>query len=322
MKLKHRKRICLLALAALLLTGCGAAPDTEVSPPASSTPGKTDWESTVVLNGTTYRRRTDLKTVLFLGVDDTDTVQAEGDIIGNNGRTDAIVLFILDTTNETTQALFISRDTITEVDVYKGNGDLAYSGQMQINMQYAFGNSARRSCFLTERTVSELLYDTRIDSCLSMTMEGISVIVDQLGGVTLTMPEDYTQIDERYREGATVTLNGADAERFVRYRDTAVQGSAETRADRQNWFMRSLLRQIEAQGNLTQSLEQLLEAAQPYIETDLDAETMRMLTSYTLRDETLKVPGSSESGRFHDEYHVDEGALRELILQLFYQSVP
>lgn len=320
-----RKRFCLILLVLALALTCASCSgnaqesQTPLEQPTPDSSGEPDFEGTVVLDGKTYRRRTDLKTVLFLGVDDTETVEAEGIQVGNRGRADAIVLFVLDTTAKTIQAVAISRNTMTEVDVYKGNGDLAYSGVMQINMQYAFGDSPSRCNFLVKRTVSELLYDVRIDGCLSMTMEGIAVIVDGMGGITLTMPRDYTEIDERYTAGATVTMDGAAAERFARYRDTSIRGSAEDRLERQSWFVHTMFRQLKEQGNMEERLDWMLETAEEYIETDLDAETIKMLANYEMLDETKKVPGTNVAGKLFDEYYVDEEALQALILALFYK---
>ncbi len=314
--------LILMLLLLLSCTGCFGGADESQPPPeqsaAASSDDEPDWGSTVLLDGKAYRRRTDLKTVLFLGIDNTHTVEAEGIQVGNQGRADAVVLFILDKTAKTTQALAISRNAMTEVDIYKGNGDLAYSGVMQINMQYAFGDSPARGNFLMKRTVSELLYDTRIDGCLSMTMEGIAVIVDGMGGITITLPKDYTDIDESYAAGATVTLDGAAAERFVRYRDINIPGSAEDRLERQSWFVHTLFRQMKEQGNLEEQLDWMLETAEEYIETDVDAETIKMLADYQMLDETEKVPGTNKAGNFHDEYYVDELALRAQIVKLFY----
>lgn len=280
-----------------------------------------DLENTVTLNGKTFRKRTDLRTVLFLGIDDTQTVEAEGAVLGNQGRADSVVLFILDKTAKTTTSLLISRNTMTEVDVYKANGDLATSNVMQLNMQYAFGNSPTRGNFLMKRTVSELLYNTKIDSCVSMTMEGIAVVVDGMGGITLTLPEDFTDIDPSYTKGTTVIMDGKAAERFVRYRDTEILGSAEDRMDRQNWFVHTLFQQMKAQGNMREQLEKMLDAADGYIEMDLDAETIKQLASYEMLDETEKVPGTTKAGKLHDEFYVDEEALKELLVELFYEPV-
>lgn len=295
-------------------------PDESASASASPTPEQ-NWAGTIVVDGKTYRRRTNLRNILLLGVDDTKTFEAEGIMVGNNGRADAVVLFILDKTAKTTRALTISRNSMTDVDVYKGNGDLAYTGVMQLNMQYAYGNSAARSNFLMKRTVSELLYNTRIDGCLSMTMEGIAVIVDGMGGITLTMPADYTEIDERYTAGATVTLDGAAAEHFLRYRDVYDRGSAEDRLDRQSWFMHTMFHQLKEQGDLEERLNWMMDTAGEYIETDLDAETLQMLAQYDMLDETDKVPGKSVAGELHDEFYVDEEALQALIVELFYEPV-
>ena len=320
-----RKKIGLLFLLLLLVlsfAGCLKEPVENQVPPGpafTDSDVDSDWGGTVILDGKTYRRRTDLESILFLGIDDTKIVEAEGIQVGNRGRADAVVLFILDKTAKTTQALAISRNTMTEVDVYKGNGDLAYSGVMQLNMQYAFGDSPARSNFLMKRTVSELLYNTRIDGCLSMTMEGIAVIVDGMGGITITLPEDYTDIDESYTAGTTVTLDGAAAERFVRYRDISVRGSAEDRLERQSWFVHTLFRQMKEQGDLEERLDWMLETAEEYIESDVEAETIKRLATYQMLDETVKVPGTNVADRVHDEYYVDEEALRALIVELFYE---
>ena len=327
------KLIPLTLLLVLLCTGCfgGRNESSESSPSNSSTSlsdgsvssqdNGPDMENTVTLNGKTYKKRTDIRTVLFLGIDNTKTVEAEGAAVGNQGRADSVVLFVLDKTAKTTTTLLISRNTMTEVDMYKANGELATSGVTQINMQYAFGNGPARGNFLMKRTVSELLYNVKIDACVSMTLEGISAIVDGMGGITLTMPEDFTDIDERYTAGATVTLNGEETERFVRYRDIEVTGSAEDRLDRQDWFVHALFKQMKAQGNMGEKLEEMLNAADEYIEMDLDAETIKMLASYEMLDETRKVPGTTETGKHHDEFYVDEEGLRELIVELFYEPV-
>lgn len=314
------RKLLLLALTlALLCTGCrgegGPSDDggnhTEVDP---------NWQNRVEYDGVEYRRRTDVKTILFLGVDNAYTSEFGAGLVGNNGRSDVIMLFVVDTKTKTTELLTVSRDTITEVDVYDGLGELQYSAPMQITLQYSFGNSAKRSCFLTQRTVSELLYDTRIDGYFSLTMDGIPVIVEELGGVTLTLPEDYSYIDPAYTKGATVTLDGDAAERFIRYRDITVMGSNETRSQRLTFLATEVFRQIKNVPDLEEAVNRLMSVAGDYIETDLDGETLKLLAGSTVT-ETCKVPGEVVEGELHNEYHVDEQGLRELVIRLFYRPV-
>ena len=306
----------------LVCAGCQKEPEEPVESVDSSVylKDETEWGGTVKYNGVKYRRRTDVRTVLFLGVDNTYLSESGENLVGNNGRTDAIMLFLVDTKSKTTELLTVSRDTMTEVDMYDGVGNLIYSRPMHINLQYSFGNSPKRSCFLTQRTVSELLYNARIDGYFALTMDGIPAIVEELGGITITMPDDYTKIDSRYTKGATVTMNGDEAERFARYRDTSEFGSNEGRNERHSWFVMEMFRQLKAKGDLDGTVERILDVAEDYIETDIDAETLKLLAGSTMT-ESYKVPGEVRQGKYFNEYYVDEDGLRELVIKLFYRPV-
>ena len=88
-----KKRTVLIFLALLIVlssAGCGNTPagnpvsSESASESSSSEQGDdVEWGGTVVMDGKEYRRRTDLKTVLFLGIDDTSTVEAEDIQVGN-----------------------------------------------------------------------------------------------------------------------------------------------------------------------------------------------------------------------------------------------
>lgn len=54
-----------------------------------------------------------------------------------------------------------------------------------------------------------------------MNMDGISTITDFVGGVEITVPDNsLEEVNPDFKEGASVTLTGENAEQFVRYRDT------------------------------------------------------------------------------------------------------
>lgn len=314
-------------LAAKLVSKKDAIPGekTNTDPASSNSSGTSDqekmtnddvWDGSVKIDGVKYVRNRDLTSILFLGIDYGGDQSLE-EVAGTGGRSDTIMLLILDNESETTKLLAISRDTMTEVDVYKPNGDYAYSGVMHLTLQYSFGDSPRRSCYLTKKTVSELLFDTQIDGTFAMTLEGLRIIVDGMGGLTLTIPEDYTMIDSRYTKGATVTMNGEEAERFVRYRDSSVTGSNEERVNHQMWLITEVLKTLRGKIGLSR-VEQLLELAEDYITSDLDADTLKKLMSYPMEETTYTLPGEVTEGAAHDEFYVDRLALRDLILELFY----
>ena len=282
---------------------------------------QSDWGNRLQYKGKNYRRNENIKTILFLGIDRDSAVEVqsgeEAGHIGTGGRSDAIILFLVNDEAQTTTMLSISRDTMTEVDVYDMKGNYAYSGEMQINMQHAFGDSPSKSLNLTKRTVSELLYGIRIDGALSLTMDGIQTIVDKLNGITLTMPEDYSYIDERYTEGATVKLDGKEMEHFIRYRDTNEVGSNEERARRQSWLIGAVFQDLKAKGAMT-FLQDIVDSDPDYLETDCDAELLKKMSKYPISETKYKVPGSVKEGERHDEFYVDEEVLQDLIVELLY----
>ena len=278
----------------------------------------TDLESTIQVNGQTYQYRDGLKTILFLGIDQSADVST-GDVIGSGGRSDTILLYLLDENTQTTQTLEISRDTMMNVDVYNSEGDYAYSGEMQLNMQYAFGKTPRISCRLTSEKVSELLYGVKIDACLSLTMDGIAEIVDSIGGLDITFDQDYTYVDPAFTQGTTLHLDGEQAFDFVHYRDIEEQGSNEGRMARQRLFQQALYDQIHNSQDPTSTAMTLWNAADPYLQSNLSASEVQALAEYEMK-ETYAVPGESVAGELHDEFHVDEQALRDLVIQLFYEA--
>ena len=259
------------------------------------------------VDGIAYERDSSIKSYLFLGVDDAGL---DYSTFGGGGRTDTIMLLVKN--GEEIRILEISRDTMTEVDIYDAKGRYMSSGVMQINMQYAYGDSPRRSAYLTKQTVSELLGGINISGAIALNMSGIAPIVDAMGGVDVRMEEDCSYINPDYTLGAEVHMDGAQAERFIRWRDTSESGSNEGRMSRHTWFVRQMLQQADED-----TVSTLLEVADPYLNTDLTVDELMSLYECHLV-ETFRLPGESREGDLHDEFYVDEEALRELELKLFY----
>ncbi len=284
---------------------------------------ESEWGNRLTYKGKKYRRNTNLQPVLFIGVDESNEESWNGyeegyeGVIGNSGRADTIILFILDTENNTDTVLSVSRDTITDVDVYDMKGNFAYTTKIQLAMQYSYGDSPSRSLFLTKRTVDRLLYDIRIDGSLSLTVDGISAIVNQLGGIELTMPRDYTYIDPRYEEGATLTLYGDEMEHFIRYRNTGVSGSNEERVERQSWLVGAVFKFLKKKGS-NNYLKDLIDSNPEYIQSNCSMDLLKKLTSYSINEDKYKVPGTVVEGEFHDEFYVDEEALQDMLVELLY----
>ena len=263
--------------------------------------------NTIEKDGVVYRPDSSVRAYLFLGVDD---VGLNYEAYGRGGRTDTLLLFVKK--GDELRILEISRDTMTEVDTYDAAGDYLSSGVMQINMQYSFGDSPRRSAYLTKKTVSALLGGVTISGSIALDMSGIAPVVDALGGITVNMEQDCTYIDPGYTKDAEIHMDGKTAERFVRWRDSSMTGSNDARMGRQSWFVRQMLTQADSAG-----VSLLLDAAEPYLNTDMTAEELQSLLDCTL-EESIRVPGETRAGELHEEFYVDNEALQALLLRLFY----
>lgn len=281
----------------------------------------TDSSSYITYNGKKYQYNSDLRTMLFLGVDKDEVVTVRENT-GRSGQSDCLILLVLDTENKKTTLLEISRDSMADIKIYGIDGDYMATETAQIATQYAYGDGEKRSCQLTRNAVSNLLYDIPIHDYLSLNMAGIVPIVDQIGGVTITITEDQTAIDPVLVPGATVTMDGILAEKYIRSRDTSVLGSNEQRMERQTQFVQALLEKIKSTedgGNAM--LHQFWQAGQPYITTDLSLNMLEKISSYDMDPQILKVPGEVQAGAEHDEFHVDDAELQELIIRIFYREV-
>lgn len=274
------------------------------------------WDNTISYNGKTYRYNDDITTMLFMGVD-TYEEREENQLIGNGGRADTLLLFILNSSTNTMDILELNRDTYTEIDVYDDNRNFMYSGPMPLSMQYTFGESHTRSCMLMKNKVEEVLYGIPVDYYCSLTIEGMNAVIDAMGGLEVTFDEDMSYVDERYVPGATVLMDSTMSERFFRYRDIEELGSNQTRMNRQSWLMRLVFEEMVRSNAL--DIEALYVAAGDELTTDMDISVISSIRSYSL-GEFIDLPGNYEQG-VHDEYHLDEEALQDLLIELFYVEV-
>lgn len=311
-----------ILLAVVVFVALGSMQEKEPEEVSTVEPADEEDADVITYNGKKYERNTDIRTILFLGVDRRQETEIN-DTPGYNGQADTILLYVLNKEKKTASRLEISRDTMTDIALYDMAGEYLASERAQIAMQYAYGDSPKKSCLLMEEAVSNLLYGIPVRGYFSMTLDGIGPVVDALGGVTITVPEDYTYIEPEFQQGQEVTLDGRLAERYVRYRDTEVTGSNVPRMERQRQFMDAFMAQASEKMKVAGVgvLDSILDANSEYFATDLTADEMKEMTEYQMDPEVIKVPGTVVAGEEHDEYVVDDEKLMEICINLFYKPV-
>lgn len=278
---------------------------------------KTQEDIYVTYQGKKYEYNHDLKNILFIGVDKSDEfVEQE---VGKGGQSDVLILLSMNKQDGKTTLLEISRDSMTDIKMYDANGEYLGKERAQITMQYAYGDGEEKSCQLTKTAVSDLLYEIPISSYLALSIEGMRELTDAVGGVEITVPEDYTDINPLFEKGATLVLNGEQAEQYIRTRDVDKTGSNNERMKRQSQFIEALVYQF--QGKEVSWYKQIFEKVEEHVITNISIDEIERLSECEMKKPIEMVPGKVQQGEEHDEFIVDNEKLQDLVIKLFYKTI-
>lgn len=209
------KAICILLLAVVVMAGLyrGGRWLEERSrkpEPRGNYQDRKASDTTVTYNGTVYRQRNGLTSILLMGVD-----RDSGE---TGGQADFLQLLVIDDVGKTVKRLPIDRDTMTPITVLGVLGNRSGVRTAQLSLSHGFGDGKAESCELTVEAVSNLLLGASVDFYLAMNLDGIATLNDMAGGVTVTLEDDFSTLDSEMAQGATITLHGDQAEIYVRSR--------------------------------------------------------------------------------------------------------
>ena len=313
-----------VVLAALLLFAGGSWLEKRSRKPETRTELPQETAETMEVDGVTYRRRTDLTTILVMGIDHDSEVEAEGSYQG--GQADFQRLIVIDSKDKTVRQLKIDRDTMAEVTVLGMLGNPVGTTQMQISLAHGFGDGKEESCGYARDAVSRLLQGENIDFYLAMSLDGISVLNDLAGGVTVTLEDDFSAADPAMTKGTTLTLHGDQAEIFVRRRMDIGEGTNEARMVRQEEYLTQLSAQLESRVQQDQQFTaQVYDALQPYLVTDL-AKGQLVNEVWAAKDDTVE-PAIALEGEHKvaedgfTEFYPTEASIQKAVLTLFWEPV-
>ena len=197
--------------------------------------------SVLIIGDDTYQRNPNVKAYLFLGVDCDDPVRARP---GRGGQADTQLLLVVDAAAQTWQLLPINRDTLTDVNVLGVLGDVLSTERQQIALAHAYGDGLRKSCRNAVKAVSHLLGDSPIEGYYALNMGGISAVVDSIGGIEVTIPRDYTNLDPAFVEGAHLNLTGKQAYKLLRTRHGVDDQTNIARMERQNLVLEAATKKL------------------------------------------------------------------------------
>lgn len=275
---------------------------------------------TVTWNGVDYYPRRDITVMMLLGIDQEGPVADSGSFT-NPGASDAVMLLIFDEKNETWSILQLNRDTMLDVPVLGLGGKSAGTIYGQLALAHTYGSGLEDSCVNTRRAVSDFLGGISIDHYISMNMDAISILNDAVGGVTVTVTDDFSDVDPTITMGE-ITLRGEQARHFIQNRKNVGDQKNVTRMERHREFVDGFR---EALGEkLDESSSFILETystVAPYLVSDCPISTLSgMIDRYEdyQFNGIITPEGQGVTGEEYYEFYVDQDKLDALVIELFY----
>lgn len=289
--------------------------------------GESDWqEGDIRYKGVHYRYNQDILTFLFLGIDKMSEIGAVKDGY-DGGQSDAIFLLVLDPHQKNATVIGIPRDTMTEIEVYDGAGVYVGTTTAQITLQHGYGDGAQLSCERSVQAVSRLFYGLPVHGYCAINMGAIPLLNDAVGGIDLQCLETLDFSDFHAKEGEQLHLKGMDAYYYLHNRDTDSFNSAGRRLQRQKQYLTAyasaVLETIKTDLTFPVTLYNTLSK---YMVTDISIDELGymvpQMAGYTFSGEDMHIlQGETVEGEKFEEFHVNETALYELILNVFYEKV-
>lgn len=208
--------------------------------------------------------------ILLMGIDEDTERQGIG-------RADALILMTLNPEKEAMQMVSIPRDTRTEI--IRPDGTVYNTDK--INHSFAFGkatdNKDSSGADMTVATVENFL-DIDVDFYVSMNMDGLTELVDQVGGVTVTNTVPWTDSKYDFPEG-DVQLDGDKALAYVRMRKNDPEGDFG-RTRRQRQIIQGIIDKGASVGTIGK-INGVIDVLGNNMSTNMDYENMKtMLKNY------------------------------------------
>jgi len=247
--------------------------------------------------------------ILLLGVDSngTDSDTWEGT------RTDTIVLLNIDPKSKSLNAISIPRDS----KVYLP-GDM---GVQKINSAHAIGGIQT-----TIKTIEDTL-GVKVDRYIMVHDDAVRSIVDALGGIDI-----YVEKDMRYHDyTANLHINlkkgqqHLDADQvvgYLRFRHDAMGDIG--RAQRQQWFLRGLLEEMQKPSTIAK-VPQIISIAKEYIKTDMTLYEMSQYAAIAKHFnvdniEIATLPGAPNKKGYTSYWILDPEKTQEVVNRLIYRE--
>lgn len=290
-------------------------------------PPERDDGELILYNGAWYVPRDDIETVLVLGL---DRSEQEGIVTtGEYAQSDLILLLEINRTDEICRVIQLNRDTMAEIQDFDQYGwpDGTYVAQLTLAYAHAqaYTGNDTTACQTAVKAVSGLLYGVKIDHYVTLTMDGMMILNDLVGGVEVEIKDDFSAVDPTLVQGETVTLMGKHALNYVRTRWYVGDSTNLERMERQREYLTALQKKLSVLAEKDEEfiMSALLEVNE-HMNSDCTAQQLSALAediqAYPV-EEISMIEGEAVQNGDYMEFYVDEDALQRIVIEDFYELV-
>lgn len=275
-------------------------------------------------NGVSYVYDDDVIAVTLIGVDN-----ANGTVDGLP-MSDVIYLLTINSKTGEAKVVGISRDTMTDVDIYSDEGTYIEAEQRQIAYSYAYHGKRTTGGDNTNKSISRLFFGLPCKNYFAINLDAFNTLNDAIGGVTLTSQMTFTSpVDGRViSEGETVTLQGKEAEYYIRTRSHDTVDANNDRMGHQQQYIRAFFSSAfqSAKKDIT-VVSDLYSAVTENSDSTLDLSQLTYIASVALSKvksvddiEFITLKGDIVKGEYAEMYVSTDEALKTM-LDVFYRPI-
>ena len=273
----------------------------------------------VFVNDQWYGQK-EVDTLLVMGIDTLGALTSSGSY-NNTNQVDFLTLFICDPETKESQAIHQNRDVMTDITVLGVTGKAVGTRRAQLALAYNYGSGDYVSSANVVTSVERLLYGMEVDHYITLTMDAVPILNDWAGGVTVEVLDDFSGIDDVLVKGRRVRLEGQHALNYVRTRFGLDDSSNLHRMERQRQYASAWTQAASHRLQDAQAIAGLVASLGDYYRTDCTAEELERFANSLSQAGELPVkelPGEVVRGEDYMEFYVDEAALQQLVLDMFY----
>ena len=308
----------LILVLVLLFSGLQILESTVLRPQGGAVHSGSD--RTIIRDGVEYYPRMDTTVVMVAGIDQTGPMVNSGSY-NNSGAADMISLLIFNDTTETVNVLSLNRDSMVDIPVLGLGGKPAGTIKGQLALAHTYGSGLEDSSRNLRTAVSEFLYDIDIDYYVTLNMDAIAILNDAVGGVTVNVTEDFSDVDPSIGMGE-VKLTGKQALTFVRSRAGVGSQLNLSRMERHKEYMDGFMEALETKMSIdNRFVLNTYESVVDYMVTDCTASVLASIldqfSDYEM-GEIITIDGENVKGEKYMEYYVDQEDLDRIVLEYLY----